>query len=44
MEIAERVDHPFFVGTQYHPEFLSRPLQPAPLFLGLLEAAVAQQP
>lgn len=43
MEIAERVDHPFFVGTQYHPEFLSRPLQPAPLFLGLLEAATEKQ-
>lgn len=39
MEIAERPAHPFFVGTQYHPEFLSRPLHPAPLFVGLLEAA-----
>lgn len=39
MEILERVDHPFFVGVQFHPEFLSRPLRPAPLFLGLVMAA-----
>ncbi|MDP7421065.1 MAG: hypothetical protein QGH40_04265, partial [bacterium] len=29
-----------FVGVQYHPEFLSRPDRPHPLFLGLIEAAV----
>lgn len=38
MEILERDDHPFFVGTQFHPEFLSRPLRPSPLFVGLLQA------
>jgi CTP synthase len=33
VEIAELVDHPFMVGTQFHPEFLSRPNQPHPLFV-----------
>ena len=33
------LDHPYFVGVQYHPEFLSRPLKPSPPFLGLLLAA-----
>ena len=42
MEIAELKGHPFFVGVQYHPEFLSRPLKPAPLFVGLLEASLSQ--
>ncbi len=32
VEIAEIKDHPFMVGCQFHPEFLSRPLQPHPLF------------
>jgi CTP synthase len=32
-------DHPFFIATQYHPEYLSRPLRPHPVFLGLLRAA-----
>jgi CTP synthase len=40
MEFLELGDHPYFVGTQAHPEFLSRPLSPAPLFLGLLKAAI----
>ncbi|PIR88585.1 MAG: CTP synthase [Candidatus Harrisonbacteria bacterium CG10_big_fil_rev_8_21_14_0_10_44_23] len=31
--------HPFFVATQAHPEFLSRPLSPHPLFMGLIKAA-----
>ena len=31
--------HPFYLGTQFHPEFLSRPLSPHPLFLAFLEAA-----
>ncbi len=31
--------HPFFVGTQYHPEYRSRPLSPPPLFLEFIEAA-----
>ena len=34
--------HPFFVGTQAHPEFLSRPTRPHPLFSGLIAAALAR--
>lgn len=33
--------HPFFVGTQFHPEYKSRPLKPHPIFLGLVEAALS---
>jgi CTP synthase len=32
--------HPFFVGTQAHPELTSRPLRPSPLFMGLCKAAM----
>ncbi|KKW35530.1 CTP synthase [Candidatus Adlerbacteria bacterium RIFCSPHIGHO2_01_FULL_54_23] len=41
MEIAElpKEKHPFFLGTQFHPEFLSRPLSPHPLFVAFLKAA-----
>ena len=39
VEIAEIADHPFMVGTQFHPEFLSRPNRPHPLFVAFLEAA-----
>jgi hypothetical protein len=35
VEIAELVDHPFMLGTQFHPEFLSRPNRPAPLICPL---------
>jgi CTP synthase len=38
VEIAEIAEHPFMVGTQFHPEFLSRPNRPHPLFLGFLKA------
>jgi CTP synthase len=38
-EIMELRDHPYYVGTQYHPEFKSRPGRPSPPFLGLLKAA-----
>jgi CTP synthase len=41
-EIFELEDHPYFVGTQYHPEFKTRPNRPSPPFLGLLEAAAKQ--
>lgn len=42
MEIAElpQSEHPFFLGTQFHPEFLSRPLTPHPLFVAFLKAAL----
>ena len=39
-EIIELKNHPFFVACQFHPEFLSRPLKPHPLFLGFIEAAI----
>lgn len=38
VEIAELADHPFMLGTQFHPEFLSRPNRPHPLFVGFLKA------
>ncbi len=38
VEIAELKDHPFMVGTQFHPEFLSRPNRPHPLFVAFLKA------
>ncbi len=39
VEIVEIKDHPFMIGVQFHPEFLSRPNKPHPLFLGLIKAA-----
>ncbi|MDP6380824.1 MAG: CTP synthase (glutamine hydrolyzing), partial [Phycisphaerae bacterium] len=39
MQILELPDHPFFVGTQSHPEFTSRPVSPSPFYLGLVAAA-----
>ena len=38
VEIAELADHPYMLGSQFHPEFLSRPTRPHPLFVGLLQA------
>jgi len=38
VEIVEWKGHPFFVGTQFHPEFLSRPFRPHPLFVGFVTA------
>jgi CTP synthase len=45
MEIAElpRSVHPFFLGTQFHPEFLARPLRPHPLFTEFIKAAKNRQ-
>jgi CTP synthase len=42
MEIAElpKSKHPFFVGSQFHPEFRARPLSPHPLFTDFIEAAI----
>jgi len=39
VEIIELKDHPFFIGTQFHPELKSRPLAPHPLFKGFISAA-----
>ena len=38
VEIAELADHPFMLGSQFHPEFLSRPTRPHPLFRAFIEA------
>ena len=38
VEAIELKGHPFFIGTQFHPEYLSRPLNPHPIFLGFVEA------
>ena len=42
MEIIEIQDHPFFVGTQFHPEFTSRPFKPNPVFYSFLLASSGQ--
>jgi CTP synthase len=39
VEISEIADHPFMVSSQFHPEFLSRPMRPHPLFVGFVQAA-----
>ena len=45
MEIAElaQKDHPFYLGTQFHPEFKSRPLQPHPLFNAFIKVSIGQK-
>jgi len=40
VEIIELKKHPFFLGTQFHPEFKSRPLRPHPLFREFIRAAI----
>lgn len=40
VETVEIPNHPFFVGTQFHPEYKSRPLSPHPLFLEFIKAAI----
>ncbi len=40
VEIGELKNHPFMIGSQFHPEFLSRPHRPHPLFFGFIEASV----
>jgi CTP synthase len=42
VEVIELPDHPFFVASQYHPEFKSRPERPAPLFREFVGAALAR--
>lgn len=45
MEIAElpREKHPFFLGTQFHPEFLARPFSPHPLFTAFIKSATGRK-
>jgi CTP synthase len=40
IEVVEIEDHPFYVGSQYHPEFKSRPNRPHPLFVGFIKACI----
>jgi CTP synthase len=42
VEVIELADHPFFVASQYHPEFKSRPDRPAPLFREFVRAALGR--
>lgn len=42
-EIIELPSHPFFIASQFHPEFTSRPLKPNPLFKGFVGAAIKHQ-
>jgi Glutamine amidotransferase class-I len=42
MEIMELEGHPYYVATQFHPEYLSRPLKPSPPFLGFILASVGK--
>jgi hypothetical protein len=41
VEIVELKDHPWFVASQFHPEFKSRPERPHPLFDGFVAASIA---
>lgn len=43
VEIVEIPQHPFFIASQFHPEFKSRPDRPHPLFAGFIEAAAAHR-
>jgi CTP synthase len=44
VEVIEVPEHPFFVASQYHPEFKSRPLRPQPLFREFVGAATSRTP
>lgn len=44
VEMVEAVDHPFFIASQFHPEFKSRPSAPHPLFNGFVKACLDNQP
>ncbi|PIY60670.1 hypothetical protein COY95_00590, partial [Candidatus Woesearchaeota archaeon CG_4_10_14_0_8_um_filter_47_5] len=43
MQILELPGHPFFMGTQFHPELTSRPLKPHPLFVELVRVALEEK-
>ncbi|URY17881.1 hypothetical protein K9F12_12590 [Staphylococcus pseudintermedius] len=43
VEMVELKEHPFFIACQFHPEFLSRPNRPQPIFKSFIEAALLQQ-
>ena len=44
VEVSEIRDHPFFLGTQFHPELKSRPLNPHPLFREFILACIKKEP
>jgi CTP synthase len=44
MEILELPGHPYFIGTQFHPEFRSRPGRASPPFLGLIDGVIERSP
>jgi CTP synthase len=43
VEVVELPSHPFFIGTQFHPEYKSTPENPHPLFNGLVQAALKRK-
>ena len=43
VEVVELPSHPYFIASQFHPEFKSRPTTPHPLFDGLIKAALKGQ-
>ena len=43
VEIMELPDHPWYIAVQFHPEFLSKPLKPHPLFASFVQASLAHQ-
>ena len=43
VEIVELKNHPYFIASQFHPEFQSRPDRPGPLFANLVKAAKARK-
>lgn len=43
VEIIEAKDHPFFMASQFHPEFKSRPNRPHPMFVGFINASLQKQ-
>ncbi len=42
VEMIEAIDHPFFVASQFHPEFLSRPNRPHPMFRGFIASLISK--
>ena len=43
VDVLELVDHPWYIHVQYHPEYISRPLKPHPLFVSFVKASVENQ-
>jgi len=43
MEVCELPGHPFYLATQFHPEFKSKPMQPHPLFRNFISAALTKK-